>query len=65
MKMDFDTFMSVYKDVPKQFRKGQYFFNKLACVRKDLSDMLMEQGLDPFYNDSRLPAAIEFVKENW
>jgi hypothetical protein len=65
MKVKLEAFLEACKDKPAYSREGQNFMNKLSMVRKDLGDLLMENGLDPFYDDSRLPAALAFVKANW
>ena len=65
MKVKLETFLDACKDKPVYSRKGQNFMNKLSMVRKDLCDLLMDNGLDPFYDDSRLPDALAFVKANW
>jgi hypothetical protein len=46
-------------------RKGQRFMNTLAMHRPDLEAKLAAEGIDPFYDDSRLVAAIQWVKDNW
>ena len=63
--MSLDEFLDQAKCVPTQFRKGQYFYNLLAKVRPELAHMLMEVGVDPFYDDKRIPAAIQFLQANW
>jgi hypothetical protein len=63
--MEVHEFLESIQVVPKSFRKGQYLMNKLASVRKDLHKELMENGMDPFYDDRKLLKSIEFIKENW
>lgn len=46
-------------------RKGQHFANTLARHRYNLFEEMQAEGLDPYYTDERLWAAIEFVKNNW
>jgi hypothetical protein len=62
-------------------RKGQRFMNMLYEYRPDLEDELRgcdararllerelgapHRSLNPFYDDSKLPAAIQWVKDNW
>jgi len=46
-------------------RKGQRFMNVLQIHRPDLSARLTGEPLDPFYDDRKLFAAIQWVKENW
>ena len=49
-------------------RKGQFAMNALFHLRRDIYDKLMksyEHEIDPFYDDSHLPAFYDFVVENW
>jgi hypothetical protein len=46
-------------------RKGQRFMNCLRQYRPDLEAQLAGETIDPFYDDSRLGAAILWVKDNW
>jgi hypothetical protein len=46
-------------------RKGQRFMNMLSTHRPDLEERLAGEVLDPFYDDRRLHAAIQWVKDNW
>lgn len=46
-------------------RKGQRFMNVLSAHRPDLEKRLAGEVLDPFYDDRRLHAAIQWVKDNW
>lgn len=46
-------------------RKGQRFMNTLRVHRPELEQRLTGEPLDPFYDDRRLHAAIQWVKENW
>jgi len=46
-------------------RKGQRFMNTLRVHRPDLEQRLAGEPLDPFYDDSKVPGAIQWVKENW
>jgi hypothetical protein len=46
-------------------RKGQHFANMLSQHRPDVFQALQGQDLDPFYDDKKLPAAVQFTKTNW
>jgi len=63
--MTFQDFLNTAKNVPVGLRTGQHLYNTLAKVRPDIADVLMETGLDPFYDDNRVPAAIATIKANW
>lgn len=46
-------------------RLGQAYFNVLYAVRPDLADRLIGDPMDPFYNDAKVPAFLEWVQFNW
>ena len=46
-------------------RKGQRFANHLSLVRPDLLEALKQHNIDPFYDDSKLWAAVAYVRDNW
>ncbi len=48
-------------------RRGQSFMNVLGEVRKDLYVKMTidHPDIDPFYDDSRIWSAAEWVKANW
>lgn len=52
---------------PEQhMRPGQKFINELYNVRPDLCQRLTEaDGLDPYYRDELLWAAVEWTQNNW
>ena len=68
MASDFDKFVAFAAeyahDYPEQ-RAGQAFFNALWEKRPDLYKQMTQTVLDPFNIDARLPAAWEFVMDNW
>ena len=47
------------------YRKGQAFFNCLEDFRPDLAALIRGTEIDPFYDDSKVDAAIEYVVERW
>lgn len=48
-------------------RMGQFAWNYLYEVRPDICRLIMAgpKAIDPFYDDSRIPAFFKFVEENW
>jgi hypothetical protein len=46
-------------------RSGQHAYNLLMHTRPDLCGALVGSELDPFYDDDRLPAFLEWVSEHW
>ena len=52
-------------DAHPQWRAGQALFNVLHRIRPDLSERVRATKLDPFNRDTRNPAFLNFVKENW
>ena len=58
--------VSALTDYP-MMRKGQIAWNELYEVRPDICRLIMAgaREIDPFVDDSRLPAFYEFVEENW
>jgi len=49
-------------------RRGQFAMNALFILRKDIYDKLVKEDrdkIDPFYDDSLMPAFWDFVVENW
>jgi hypothetical protein len=47
------------------WRPGQAYFNTLVSLRPDISKELETSILDPYYNDSRIPAFLEAVYDIW
>lgn len=48
--------------------KGRVAWNALYELRPDLCRKIMDswnKDIDPFNDDSRIPAFMEFVEENW
>lgn len=46
-------------------RDGQVLCNMLWYARHDLSSKLTVAGLNPFYVESRVPRAIDWIQLNW
>lgn len=49
----------------QNLREGQRFFNCLSDFDEQLANRLLSTDSDPFYDDTRIPKAIEFVVTNW
>jgi hypothetical protein len=39
--------------------------NSIFSLQRDLHDALLDAGLDAFYDDSKLWAAVEWITNNW
>jgi hypothetical protein len=48
-----------------EWRTGQTYFNVLYQVRPDLSEAIRCTNLDPYHNDTRLPAFLHWVETMW
>lgn len=46
-------------------RRGQALFNHLHDVRPDLANQLRGTDLDPFYDNSKVVDALEFIQQHW
>ncbi len=46
-------------------RAGQHFWNCLFKERQALANHLCNTPDDPFYNDAKLPAAIDWAIQHW
>lgn len=60
----YDFLNMALEPAPSQ-RRGQWFANLLHTINPLLANRLIQEDVDPFYDDSKLWAAVEFVKENW
>lgn len=65
MNMQLREFMAAALKPEIYQRKGQRFANQLTLHRPKLMEALREAGLDPFHDDSKLWAAVEWVKQHW
>ena len=50
---------------PDVKRPGQRFSNMISHERWSIFEGLQAAGLDPYYRDDLLPAAISFTVEHW
>lgn len=61
----------VYRSVRVQtqsagmLRLGQCLFNTLCDRRKDMATKLVGTTVDPFFADDRIPACLEWVRDNF
>ena len=63
--MEFQDFLRGALTPSATERRGQALMNALAAIRPGLASQLIHKDLDPFYNDAKLWAAVEFIQENW
>jgi hypothetical protein len=50
---------------PDVLRRGQRFSNMISHERWNIFQDLQAAGLDPYYRDDLLPAAISFTVDHW
>lgn len=48
---------------PAGMREGQHAFNVVQASRPDIARAAIKAGLDPFYDDAKLPEFWDFVAE--
>jgi len=48
-----------------EWRVGQTLFNILHQLAPDLAEEIRGAAIDPFYQDSRIPKFLEYIKKNW
>lgn len=65
MGADLYTFLNKALEPRPGQRRGQWFTNLLHTINPNLSNRLNQEGMDPFYDDAKLWAAVEYVKKNW
>ena len=64
--MRYDTYLElITSEPPPGWRRGQLAFNVLHQERPDLSEEIRTSCLDPYYDDTRLPAFLKLVGELW
>lgn len=59
------TFLRKALEPARGQRRGQWFVNALHIINPNLVNSLIAADVDPFYDDAKLWAAVQFVKENW
>jgi hypothetical protein len=60
-----DDFLRKALEPQRATRKGQHFINCLFVAKPAMARRLKGLGLDPYYVDSKLSSAIQFVVDNW
>lgn len=65
MTNDLHTFLAAALKPELYQRKGQRFANHLTIYRPELLEELKLRGLDPFYDDSKLWKAVDFIRQHW
>lgn len=68
--MDFWKFYSIanstYLTHKGEVRYGQHLMNELYQYNPDLyNEITFESEVDPFYNDKKVSAFLEFAEKNW
>lgn len=71
-KVSFTLGFDYYTDLAEKafiaerfWRRGQAYFNILAKYRPDISERIRASEIDPFHDDGRLDAFLEFTREHW
>lgn len=54
-----------YMNRHRALRGGQSFYNVLSYHRPDLAEKVVGTECDPYYDDNRIPAFLEYVGSNW
>jgi hypothetical protein len=65
MGADLYTFLNKALEPRPGQRRGQWFANLLHTINPNLLNRLIKEDVDPFYDDAKLWAAVEYVKKNW
>lgn len=63
--MDFTDFLTKALEPAAGQRRGQWFANLTHTLKPALLNRMIHLDVDPFYDDAKLWAAVEFVKEHW
>jgi hypothetical protein len=64
---EFDAFIASlsYHKRQRFLRKGQWMFNLLWTCFPDIADKIRTTEFDPFFDDSRIPAFLKHLEENY
>jgi hypothetical protein len=62
---DVDGFLKMALEPVREARRGQHFSNLLHALRPSIYYTLRARGLDPYYRDDLLPAAIQATVDIW
>jgi hypothetical protein len=64
--MTLEEFLTIVNGAcPVEWRRGQFFFNTLEETRPDLAELIRGTFRDPFYYDTRIPAAVSCIAQHW
>jgi hypothetical protein len=63
--MEINEFLKKALEPCAGLRRGQSFMNTLSFVRPCMVQRLIQLNMDPFYSDSKLWLAVEWVRDNW
>jgi hypothetical protein len=63
--MKLRDFLNAALEPTRGQRRGQWFANLLHTVDPALANRLIAVDVDPFYDDGKLWAAVQFVTEHW
>ena len=63
--MKIEQFLRIALAPAARKRPGQHFSNQLSMHRYDLFQGLQAAGLDPYYKNDLVWAAIEWLRQNW
>ena len=63
----FINYLIALQTRPPSIRIGQHMFNTLCDYNLQLCKDVIEQSdtIDPYYNDSNIPAFLNYVIQNW
>lgn len=63
--MELEDFLKDALEPARDARPGQHFSNLLYALRPNIYHTLKARGLDPYYRDDHLPAAIQHTVDLW
>ena len=63
--MELDDFLKDALEPVREARPGQHFSNLLFALQPRIYATLKYRGLDPYYRDDLLPAAIQATVDLW
>jgi len=63
--MKLDDFLIIALEPKRGLRRGQAFMNELYKESPILYDAIGGTPCDPYYDDSKLWAAVQWVRDSW
>ena len=51
----------ILPSAPKEWRKGQAYFNILRVMHEEIAEEIRGTEFDPFHHDDRIPALEEYL----